>query len=276
MGGPLNYREVSPGPALARYVQCYWFLSSAERETGEVQPILPDGRMELVLNLGNHFRRVIESGWERQPPVMVVGQMGGPVVVEPTGAVDIVGVRFHPWGAGAFIDAPMAQFRDQLSSLDDVSGKLYRLIKDNQSELLERRSIASLERVLQSALRVQRNSNDLAERAARLIVSSRGATSVSAIASEVGLTGRQLERRFVAAVGIGPKRLCRLLRFQEALRVAQEQSRPNWAEIAARSGYFDQAHLIRDFSEFSGASPAALQLSETSLTALMVAESNGR
>jgi len=275
MGGSLKYREVSPGPELARYVQCYWFLSSVEAATGEVQPILPDGRMELVLNLGDHFRRANERGWERQPPVMVVGQMGGPVVVQPTGSADIVGVRFHPWGASAFIDVPMAHFRDQLPSLDDVSGKLSRLIKDHRAELLERRSIGSLERVLQNALRAQRRPNDPVEWAARLMVRSRGTASVSAIASEVGLTGRQLERRFVDAVGIGPKRLCRLLRFQEALRVAQEESKPNWADIAARSGYFDQAHLIRDFSEFSGASPAALQLSETSLTALMLAEDNG-
>src|SRR5262249_29709825 len=150
-------------------------------------------------------------------PAMVVGQMGGPVVVEPTGTVDIVGVRFHPWGASAFIDAPMVQLRDQLPSLGDVSGKLSRLIKDHRAELLERRSTGSLERVLQNALRVQRKPNDSVEWAARLMVSSRDTASVSEIASEVGLTGRQLERRFVDAVGIGPKRLCRLMRFQEAL-----------------------------------------------------------
>ena len=265
------YREFAPSSELGRYIQCYWSLSGTEGAAGGVQPILPDGRMELVLNLGDAFRKAIEGRWERQPNAMIVGQMGRPVVVEPAGLVDIVGVRFHPWGARAFIEAPMDRFNSVLPGVDDVSTVLSRVVKDSEGELRERRTVAALERMLLSALRHRRRTDDLAESAARLIVGTRGLASVSATAREVGLTGRQLERKFLDVVGIGPKRLCRILRFQGALMASQQQSNANWAEIAARCGYFDQAHLIRDFREFSGHAPTALQLNETSLTALILA-----
>ena len=267
----MRYREVAPSPELARYVQCYWFLSGSDGAAGGVQPILPDGRMELVINLGDAFRRAIEDGWELQPQAMIVGQMGRPVVVEPTGLVDIVGVRFHPWGARAFIETPMDRFREELPGLGDVSTRLSRVVRDYEGDLRERRTVASLERMLLSAVRRQRGTDDLVESAARLIVGARGLGSVAATAREVGLTGRQLERRFLDGVGIGPKRLSRILRFQQALMASLEQSKPNWARIAARCGYFDQTHLIRDFREFSGYSPTTLQLNEDSLTALMLA-----
>jgi len=146
-----------------------------------------------------------------------------------------------------------------------------RVVKDYEGDLREGRTVASLERMLLSAVRRHRGTDDLVEFAARLIVGARGLGSVAATAREVGLTGRQLERRFLDGVGIGPKRLSRILRFQQALMASLEQSKPNWARIAARCGYFDQTHLIRDFREFSGYSPTTLQLNEDSLTALMLA-----
>src|SRR5262249_54820410 len=166
-GGRVKYREVIPSQELGRYIQCYWFLSSGGAPAaGDVQAILPDGRMELVLNLGDPFRRATDNGWQRQPLTMVVGQMGGPVVVEPTGMVDIIGIRFHPWGARAFIDGPLIRFRDELPGLDDVSGGLPRLIKDHDAELRERRRIASLEGILLRALIRRKKTDDSVDRAA--------------------------------------------------------------------------------------------------------------
>jgi AraC-like DNA-binding protein len=83
---------------------------------------------------------------------------------------------------------------------------------------------------------------------------SGGRTSVDELARAVGLSARQLERRFRARVGLGPKLLARITRFQHAFRLARRT--PNLAEVAARAGYFDQAHLVRDFRQFAGAAPS--------------------
>ena len=89
------------------------------------------------------------------------------------------------------------------------------------------------------------------------ILESGGRISVDRLASDSGISGRQLERRFVSDVGIGPKLLCRVLRFQQVFQ-AVERSDRNWAAIAADCGYYDQAHLIRDFQQFAGQTPAVL------------------
>ena len=77
----------------------------------------------------------------------------------------------------------------------------------------------------------------------------------NALAGELGLSTRQLERRFRTHVGLGPKLFARLTRFQHAWRTAGCAS--SLAALAARAGYFDQAHLVRDFQEFAGIAPGA-------------------
>jgi AraC-like DNA-binding protein len=76
---------------------------------------------------------------------------------------------------------------------------------------------------------------------------------VEALAAEIGCSRRHLDTGFREQVGLTPKLLGRILRFQHA--VALSGTGPGWAEIAQRCGYYDQAHLIRDFNQFAGSSP---------------------
>src|SRR5262249_59217722 len=96
-----------------------------------------------------------------------------------------------------------------------------------------------------------------------------GRVSIDTLAAKANLSGRQLERRFLDEVGIPPKRLARIVRFQRALRVlAARQAGERGADLAARLGYADQAHFIRDFREFAGHTPTEHASLESALTAL--------
>jgi AraC-like DNA-binding protein len=85
-------------------------------------------------------------------------------------------------------------------------------------------------------------------------------SSTSAVARELGLSQRHFIHLFARQVGLTPKLLCRVLRFQYARILAQSQSREQratgWAQIAMTCGYYDQAHLIRDFQDLSGLTPS--------------------
>jgi AraC-like DNA-binding protein len=91
--------------------------------------------------------------------------------------------------------------------------------------------------------------------ALHLIQGSRGAMRVSEIARRCGLSCRQLERLLRVWVGVSPKPLARIARFQAALVSAGEQPDSGWTYVAAEQNYADQAHLIHEFSGFTGASP---------------------
>jgi AraC-like DNA-binding protein len=78
---------------------------------------------------------------------------------------------------------------------------------------------------------------------------------VDALAAEAGVGVRQLQRRFSDHVGISAKALIRRYRLYEAAEQARLRRDIDWADLAARLSYSDQAHLSREFSALLGMPP---------------------
>jgi AraC-like DNA-binding protein len=245
---PLCYREIAPSPRLARYVQCFWIL---EGEGGAPQHIPPDGRIELIFHYGDPFRRIHHDGRaERQPRSLLAGQITGPVVVAPADRTGVVGVRFRPAGAAAFFVQPLSEFTGGVHGLDAVW---------RTAELEERIAAARDDTgrvaVLESVLTPRQDPDAGVEVALAAVQNSGGLTSVDQLARIAGLSRRHLERKFLDRVGIAPKMYARIARFQRALRTRQEGGA--WLDSALASGYYDQAHFIRDFRQFTGCTPTS-------------------
>ena len=92
----MNYQELPPPPALDWFVRCFWTLSAPAGERPS-EPALPDGCPELILNLADPFRAASAKVVD-QPLAMLVGQITRPLAVSPVGRVDLVAVRFRPFG----------------------------------------------------------------------------------------------------------------------------------------------------------------------------------
>jgi len=90
-----------------------------------------------------------------------------------------------------------------------------------------------------------------------------GLASVPEVARQLGISLRQFQRRFVGGIGITPKLFCRMQRFQQVVRAMDDTV--SWTDTAIRSGYYDQAHLIRDFRQFTGTTPGRLSEAEAKL-----------
>jgi len=263
----MRYLEVQPKPALNRFVECFWTLED-EEVAGPPHPerILPDGCVELILNFGAHFSQHKEKGEAvRQPLRYVVGQMTRPILVAPTGRVQLMGIRFHPGGTLPFFRLPMNEVTDRVVELAGLDGNLDRnlVAAAGDGPLLSQR-IAAVEDWLIKRARDCKHDSWLVELAST-IISRQGQLSVDRMAKDAGVSGRQLERRFLREVGIGPKLFCRILRFQQVFR-AFEQTDAGWAAVAADCGYYDQAHLIRDFQQFAGQTPSVLLTHTSALT----------
>jgi transcriptional regulator GlxA family with amidase domain len=87
---------------------------------------------------------------------------------------------------------------------------------------------------------------------------ARPGITVGEVAADVHLSRRRFIQVFTAEVGMTPKRLSRVFRFQRANELARRMDAPDWAKLARACGYFDQSHLINDVSEFTGTSPRQL------------------
>ena len=262
----LHYNEVAPPPALTPYVRCIWRMRGAPDVAAPAEPIIPDGCAELVLNLGDAFVRHSLGGSHHQPLRLVAGQITRAVTVRPSGVIDLWGVRFHPWGAAPFLGFSGAELQDCLTSLDDVAAPLERelsMLGDARTESTQLEAICER---LTSRLRTARASDSRVPALVALIDSVREPFTVRGLARHAGLGVRRVQALFRDDVGLSPKQLLRIHRYQRALATYRAEPRLTWGAVATRAGYHDQAHLNHDSRDIAGLTPAELMESPSEFT----------
>jgi len=235
------HRTLSSLPGLARGVDACWEHQGAAGN----HRILPDGCMDFLFDLTTGASRVI-------------GAMSKAKVVALPDGAHVFGVRFRPGAAFRYLDEPAAGFLDGAPELSLFRGGAFAALGPRLSEakdVVERRAIA-LSALSEPGAR-RRGADARVEHAIGLFESSRGRASLRAVAAEVGVGERQLERLFAAHVGHGPKLFARVVRLQHAVGLAS-RARFRQAELAAAAGYADEPHLLRDFRDLAGVTPRAL------------------
>ncbi len=249
----MHYTERAAPPPLDGLVRCFWFLRG-EVGHGSPEPVVADGRFEIVLHLADPFlRRLTDGSVERQASALLAGQMTAPLYLQSTGVVDVVGIRFRTAAAASFLQVPLAEITDRVEALADCDRRLAAALTtaaEGTSGADAR--VASLSAILVRAWRA--SPDPLTSRAIHAFDQSRAPT-VAQLAGNLGVSLRTLERRLAVATGLAPAPLRRVLRFRRAFAMLQQGANGSFGRIAAASGYYDQAHLIREFRRFAGLSP---------------------
>ncbi len=251
----VRYLETRPSADLAPWVHCLWELEAGGDSLAE--PIFPDGRVEIVVHLGD--RPVAAGDSSPQPDVMTAGQMTKALRLHPVNRLHAVGIRFTPAGARAWLAPPLHELTDRVCALDDVAQTTARRVRDAaHGGITPRDRARHIERALRETLRPGHHAPPRVESAVRLTLAHAGRVSVDALAHACGTSARHLERQYLDAVGLTPKALARTVRFQSALQHLQNGVAP--AEAAAACGFADQAHLAREFNRFAGVPARAVDL----------------
>jgi AraC-like DNA-binding protein len=252
----VNYRELAPAVRLRRYVRCYWALDAAAPDGTAAQRVLPDGCVEVIINLGAQFLRYDAAGRiERQPRTLLVGPTTRHMSIAPTGAIRLVGIRFAPGGALPFLAASPAELCDAAPPLDDVGLRFEPGLPERLAGAHGGTEASILDQALLAQLdRARRYTDRRVTASVRAAFAMQRPLRVDALVQLTGWGPRQLERQFRNSVGFGPKTLCRLARFQRVVRAVESagEGTPGWAQLALDSGYADQSHLAREFREFAG------------------------
>lgn len=250
----MNYVELPATPPLDSLVRCFWFLRGGDLG-GESQVIVPDGRLEIILHLGDPFARVDPDGRTvRQAATLVSGQLTTPLSLSATGETDIVGIRFRTAAAGAVLRLSLCELTDRIESLTCASSILADALFAAGARTREPAArAAALSRAL---LRFVAATPDPLSAALVRSLDAPHAPRVSRVADAYGISARTVERRVLASTGLPASTLRRVLRFRRAFRMLDQAPPGTWARVAAHAGYFDQAHLVRDFRRFAGAAPS--------------------
>lgn len=201
--------------------------------TADARParVLPDGCIDLI--------------WGEDTGLFAAGPDTAAHLSGSPPGTRYVGLRFAPGVGPAALGLPARELRDRRVPLESLwSGAEVR-------RLTERVAAAALPAAALEALVLVRAGGCAAPSwgpgvAARLAAGAR----VGTVAEESGLSERQLHRRCTDVFGYGPKTLARVLRLQRALGLARQGHR--FADVAARAGYADQAHLARDVRALAG------------------------
>ena len=118
--------------------------------------------------------------------------------------------------------------------------------------------VRQMESVLLARLNRARRHDESVVNATALILRAGGCLSIDTLTERIGIGPRRLHRTFNRQVGLSPKTLCRIVRFQHSLRMLERgPNGPEWARIAVECGYYDQSHFIKEFKAFSGKEPTS-------------------
>ena len=228
---------------MQRYLACSWTGGlMSEGGARSPEPVLPDGCMDLI--------------WDGERLFVA----GPDTVPHPTAADGpfVIGVRFQPGIGPRFLGAPANELRDQRVDLNWLWTDADAIADELAACSTLRQAAAVLEdRVLRRVPNVK-EPDPVVVAAVGLWRAGSAPADIAGLAEWAGISERQLHRRFVQAVGYGPKLLQRVLRFQAFLAVCSSPV-VGLAELAFRAGYADQAHLSRETRILSGRTPAELR-----------------
>jgi len=219
-----------------------------DHEGGDVRVLPSTG---AVLGLQIHGRVRAREGL--LSPVGVTGIQGSARRYDYVGPTVSVLVRFAPQGASC-LGAPASELVDRSVALADLLSPS--LAAEASERLCEAGdALARIEVVEQLLLGLAWDPDPLVERALTLLGAGPG-ERVASVARALQISERQLERRFLARVGVTPRRYASLRRFEQAVALARTGR--SLTETALAAGYYDQSHFIRDVRRFAGATPGEL------------------
>jgi AraC-like DNA-binding protein len=226
---------------------------------GVLRQEVPSTRVPLIVNFGAPWRLADDAGaaGERRDS-FVAGLYESSTFVAAEGTTACVQVDFTPIGAHLFLGLPMHELANRVVDLEDLLGKDRDLAArleaaatwDARFDLIEAAIGARVAEAPRPAPEIVWAWNEVEQ--------THGAIRVSALAEKLGRSRRHLTTRFREHVGLGPKTFARVVRFGRAVDVLRSGDAESFAEVAHECGYFDQAHLNRDFRQFAGTTPAEL------------------
>jgi AraC-like DNA-binding protein len=248
-------REDVPSPLFQEGIRSMSVLAELHSADTEEHWVPPDDRVDLVFYHGDAWLERQDGRLQALPPVFVSGLRTEPVRIISRGMTHLVSARLDPWCARLLLDleeSPSGFCTPVGSELGALSKRVGRFLEVGAHQP----ALELVEGWLLKRATPQREPMSRSVEVAGLeLQATHGAARIGTIATRLGLSLRQLERRFHEAVGLSPKALARLIRFARASERLDLDPGMSLTSLAFELGYADQPHFIREFRAFAGMTP---------------------
>lgn len=242
---------IYPSAPLSSYVKYYWIVKT--KDTNNIQTI-PSGCIHLVFHKGGDL---CFSNGKKQPKFFIRGQLSSPGVLLPSGNIDMIAVVFHPLGIIPCLTFPINELYNQYIDIDDIEDTK---LKELKEMILHEENVCSCIKFIENFLLEKINgfadynytrifnSIQLAKKHIQI--------GVSDLADNACLGYRHFKREFSRYLGMDPKEYLRVIRFQKALYILQNNPRLDMADLAYSCGFYDNSHLVKEFRWMTGYTPS--------------------
>lgn len=256
----MQYQKFKPHPDLSFYVECYYVWESDKIPDEPLQVESPPPAFtSIVFNYGDeYFVSSLGTARQRTPKQFLVGQQSHSYTLHLPGKIGIAAIVFKPTGIASIFRIPMYAVAKERIDLQVFIAK--QEIDTIMSELTCSSSAREKADLLESfVFRYFFRSHpiaDVIDHGANIIVEKHGVVNVDELCSQLYISRRQFERRFLQKVGISPKYYARLRRIGYICAQLAGKEKVNWQNIYFDFDYYDQSHFIKDFTEFTSRSPS--------------------
>lgn len=252
--------EIPVKPNLSTYIGTFYYLHLPKPDSQHLLRrviAMATPSLDLILNLGDPV--VVETFGDAirvDSQVFLAGPRPTTTFLRREGELTLLGARFKHGALAPLLPYPAKELEQRFlpaaTLWPEAAAALSTAITRSATtaDLVKR-----LETTLVALLDQARKPDAMVRKAVKLIAQNQGDLEVSALAEQLGVSRQTVKHKFDQHVGLSPKLFGKLRRFQSVLRRLAGAAKVDWTLLAQESGYYDQAHLIREFNHFTGFSP---------------------
>ena len=260
----IEFRHIEPHSLLKKYIDKMWiFKSSGKMPVHDMNLVVPNGCIKLTVSYQNGILAAVNEKTfaSKEHDITLTGLIDVPVIlnVDKDVATETIGIEFSPQGAYRFFHFTLNDIQNQIYSLSDVLGNTGKgLIEQINNTISLQQKINLLEQFLLQQLSLHRE-DLIFEYCIEKITASKGRITVKDLERKTGYSSRWLNIKFNDKIGISPKNLSSIIRFNHYYQAFIKGNTQSFFKNDFYELYYDQSHFIRDFKRFTGLPPTKLE-----------------
>jgi AraC-like DNA-binding protein len=261
---PIQFRHIKPHFLLKNYIEKMWvFESSGKMPVNDMNLVVPNGSIKLTVSYQNGIVAALNGKTfaSKEHDITLTGLIDVPVIlnVEKDVATETIGIEFSPHGAYRFFHFTLNDIQNQIYSIEDLLGNTgKRLIEQTNNTTSLQQKIDVLQQFLLKQLSLH-NEDSIFDYCVEKIMASKGRITVSELEKKTGYSSRWLNMKFNDKLGISPKNLSSIIRFNQYYQAFIKKNEKVFLKNDFYDLYYDQSHFIKDFKRFTGLPPTKFE-----------------